>query len=137
MTADSGSFATNVENATYTSAFALEAAPTFDVIGGYRFSRWISVVVGASTFNSTSDAAVTAQIPHPFFFNQARAVSGNQSLSHEESAIRLDLAVTVPLTRTLELTVSGGPVMVQAKQDLVSAVKYGEAYPYEHRELRW
>ena len=42
-----------------------------------RLWRNLAVGVDVSRFSKTTEGAVSAQIPHPFFFNRARTVSGD------------------------------------------------------------
>lgn len=128
---DSGSTTINLERSTYSSSFKPGSGPAYDVSVGYRIHRQWSVVAGGSSITRSSSAAVTAEIPHPFFFNQPRAVSGSQDLKRQESAIRLDIAWTAPVSRRLDVTVSAGPTMFRVKQDLVSAVNYRESFPFD------
>jgi hypothetical protein len=129
--ADSGSSTINLERSTYSSSLKLKGGPAADLAVGYRLHRQLSIVVGGSSFTRASSAAITAQIPHPFFFNQPRTVSGSQDLKHQESAIRVDIAWTAPVSRKLDLTVSAGPTMFKVKQDVVSTVNYKETFPFD------
>jgi hypothetical protein len=128
---DSGSFTTNLERATYRSSFALRSGPTYDVSASVRLIRHLSVAVGGSSRSRSTAADVSGSIPHPFFLDQPRDISGSQSLGHEETAIRIDAVWTVPMTPRLSLAVSAGPTMFRVKQDVVTGVAYDEAYPYD------
>jgi hypothetical protein len=64
--------------------------PGFEADGGIRIWRNLAVGAGVSRFSKETTAAVSAQIPHPFFFNKPQAVSGDAaSLTRDETAAHL------------------------------------------------
>ena len=86
--------------------------------GGYELGAQFRIVgpfaVGATVqrFENDREAAYTASLPHPFFFDRFRELSGAVSgLTHEETAVHLDAVITKtwgPLT----LDAFGGPLLV-------------------------
>jgi hypothetical protein len=122
----------NVEPATITSELPLDQAPVFDIGGWVKLAGRIGAGVSFSRITRSGDATVSASIPHPFYFNQPRAISGTQSgLHEEENAVHVDLVGLAAATDRIELTVFGGVTFFSAKQDVVTDVHYSESYPYD------
>jgi hypothetical protein len=75
---------------------------------------------------------VSAAVPHPFFFNALRSVSGlGTDLPHEEIAIHGELSGLVPIGRAVQLAVFAGPSYFHLRQGLVTDVAVNETYPYD------
>jgi hypothetical protein len=122
----------NVEPATIGAEIPLDQSPMFDVGGWVRLAGRIGAGVSFSRISRTSDGTINAAIPHPFYFQQPRAISGTQpGLREEENAVHVDVVALVAATDRLEVSVFGGPTFFNAKQDLVTDVSYAESYPYD------
>jgi len=122
----------NVEPATISADIPLDQAPIFDIGGWVRLAGRVGAGVSFSRLSRSSDATINASIPHPFYFNQPRAISGTQPGLHgEENALHIDAVLLAAATDTLELTVFGGVTVFSAKQDLVADVTYTESYPFD------
>jgi hypothetical protein len=122
----------NVEPATITSEMPLDQAPVFDIGGWVKLASRIGVGVSFSRITRSGDATINASIPHPFYFNQPRAISGTQTgLHEEENAVHLDAVGLAAATERIELTVFGGLTFFNAKQDVITDVQYSESYPYD------
>jgi len=122
----------NVEPATISAETPLDQAPMFDVGGWVRLTSRVGAGVAFSRISRSSDAAIQASIPHPFYFQQPRAISGTQPGLHEsENAVHIDAVAIAAATDRIELTVFGGLTVFNATQDLVSDVTYTESYPYD------
>ena len=120
------------EAATVDTSYRVKAAPGFDVGGGVRLWRNLGIGVSGSRFTKTNGAAVDAQVPHPFYFNRARSVSGDASgLKREETAVHLRALWMIPATERWQIGVSGGPSWFSVRQDLVDDVKITQSYPYD------
>jgi hypothetical protein len=106
--------------------------PGFDAGGGVRVWRNLAVGVDVSWSSKTTAGAVSAQIPHPFFFNRPRAVSGDASgLGRDETALHLQALWMIPMRRRWQLALAGGPSWFTVGQDVVSDVTFTQAYPYD------
>jgi len=122
----------NVEPATIAWTMPLDQAPLFDIGGWVKLAGRIGAGVSYSRLSRSADATINASIPHPFYFNQPRAISGTQpGLHEEEGAVHIDVVALAAATDNLELTVFGGLSVFNAKQDLVTDVTYTESYPYD------
>ena len=90
----------------------------------------LGVGVSFSRVSHTGTAAVRAEIPHPFFFDRHRLVTGPVSLRREEFATHADLVYVINWRR-IDVSLSGGATFFDVDQDVVSDVLYSEVYPYE------
>ena len=97
-----------------------------------RVWRNLAVGVAVSAFGKESDTSVTARIPHPFFFDRDRQVSGSPGdLRREETAVHVQAIWVVPVSAALEVAVFGGPTFFNISQDLVTDVLFTQVYPYD------
>jgi hypothetical protein len=134
----SASFAESVQPIDFAEASVVNtsyktgATPGFDVGGGIRVWRNLAVGLDGSRFSKTTSGAVSAQVPHPFFFNRARSVSGDASgLTRDETAVHVQALWMVPLRDRWQLALAGGPSWFSVGQDLVSDVTVTQIYPYD------
>ena len=81
---------------------------------------------------SSRDTDVSATIPHPFFFNSPRTITGTAAgLERKEVATHVQALYALYTGTRLDVTVSGGPSIFKITQDVVSNVTFQEAYPYD------
>jgi hypothetical protein len=126
--------AANAETAHFDNAYRLATAPAISVAGGLWFGRRRTFGIGGGVYLASRETSleVDATIPHPFFFNQPRQVSGGQdSLEHHETAVTLLARFERPLSRRTRLAVFGGPAFAWVTQDLFELLRYSESYPYD------
>ena len=101
------------------------------VRGGYRVWKRLTLGAGVTRFSQRSDARVEAQLPHPFFDNQFRAVEGTASAVRGETAAHVLIGWMQPLNDRLRVLVTAGPAFVSVEQTIVTGVEFAEAYPYD------
>ena len=122
----------NVESAPIATSIDLASAPMFDIGGSYRFLSRLAAGVSVSSLSRDVDGTLDAKIPHPFFFNAPRAISGNLSgLQHKEMGVHIYAMYLVPVGRKLDVGVFGGPSHFNVKQDFVTDVDYTASYPFD------
>ena len=114
----------------------IESVYTDPRSGGYELGAQFRIAgplaVGATVqrFENDRNAAYTASLPHPFFFDRFRELSGAASgLTHEEIAVHLD-AVFTKTWGPLTLDAFGGPSWFQTKTEVLVDVLYEEVFPY-------
>ena len=73
---DRFSFAKNVETENVDVKYPMKPWGLIDLAAGYRVWKNIGVGIAVSATSGKGDADVTASIPHPFFFNQPRTITG-------------------------------------------------------------
>jgi hypothetical protein len=91
--------------------------------------------VGHVTGDGTAD--VTASVPHPFFYNQARTVTGEQGgMAREETGIHLQVQYAIPASKTVQVVLGAGPSHIKLTEDVVTDVNVTETYPYDTATFR-
>jgi hypothetical protein len=103
-----------------------------DLMGGQTVWRHIGVGVGFSYYQKQTPAQVTASVPHPFYFNQARQASFNtQDLKREEIGVYFPV-LWMPNSRgPFKVMVFGAPAFYWTELQAVSDVSLSEAYPFD------
>ena len=124
-------FPVNAEEVTSTPDYAVDAGLFFDISGGVRVWRNLAVGVGFSRFNTGSEAVVAAALPHPFFFDRERPVSGTAIAAREETAVHIQAQWVIPVSDVVEVAVFGGPTFFTVEQDLVSGINFTDIFPFE------
>jgi hypothetical protein len=120
------------ETSTWDARYSLEDGVGF--MGGFGVRVWRNLVAGVtySHQQQNSPARVTGRIPHPFFFDQPRALEGeSSSLEHRERALHISAAWIAPISDRVELTVSGGPTLFSIARGFVDGLQYTQEYPYD------
>lgn len=128
---DSATIRENAENGRLETDYAVGTGPAFDISGGARIWRSLAVGVGVTRFSASTTTTLNASVPHPFFFNQPRAVTGEFVGERTELAVHVQLRALFPISDRILVTVFGGPSFVQVDQDIVSDFDYTESYPYD------
>jgi hypothetical protein len=119
------------EPATVTTNYQVGFAPGFTIGGGARVWRHMTVGVEVGRVSKGQNADVSAQVPHPFFFNQPRSVSGTASLDRAELGVHVVVAWVAPLSDKWRLAIGGGPSWISVDQDVVTDVTVTQTYPYD------
>jgi hypothetical protein len=119
------------ETSTISSTYTVPSGPLFD--GGFlvRLGGNFGVGVALASYAKGKDASVAGSIPHPFFFNTPRSISGTAgNLQRRELAAHIQAAYVIAASR-FDVVLSGGPTFFDVSQDLVSSVSFTETYPYD------
>jgi hypothetical protein len=125
-------FQTNVETGTVSTNYPFKSATMFDVGGGVRLWRNLGVGLDVSHFSQKDDLDVTTKVPHPFFFNQLRTVTGQQpGVERQETGVHIQAVWMIPATTHLQIGVFGGPSFIKVEQGIVTSVHVTEAYPFD------
>jgi hypothetical protein len=125
------SYTEYVEKTTITTEYSPKKGPAFDGGGAVRIWRNLAVGVNVSLAKRSTDGSLTGAIPHPFFFNAPRAISGTTAIERTENAVHVQALWVIPAGRRLLIAVGGGPSFFSIKQSLVESVTYSESYPYD------
>ena len=134
---DGGATRLHVEDGRFDTTYVVKRGPAFDVSGGALLWRRLGVGAGISRFSVATPGALTAAVPHPFFFNRSRAISGEISgLTRDESAVHVQASVLLPVHPRIQVTLFGGPSFFQVKQGLVTGYTYADNYPYDEATFR-
>ena len=129
---DAATFSLNAETANFATAYDVKPGPAFSIAGSGLVTRRLAVGVGVTRFQRETPAALTASLPHPFFFNRPRSLSGDVvGLNREELAVHVQARALFPSRGRIQAMVFGGPSFFNVKQDVLTEVGYTEAYPYD------
>jgi hypothetical protein len=97
----------------------------------FRFAGPFAVGATVQRFENDRDASYTASLPHPFFFDRFRELSGVASgLTYEELAVHVDAVVTKswgPLT----VDAFAGPSWFRSRTEVLIDLDYDEVFPYD------
>lgn len=127
----------NAEDGRFDTSYAVKGGPVLDIVAGSRVWSSLGLAVGVSRFSVSTPASLTATIPHPFFFNRARSVSGEVTgLRREELAVHGQVRGAWSLGRPLQVAVFGGPSFFQVTQTMIADYAYAEDYPYDEASFR-
>lgn len=124
-------FTTNAETGSFTSTFPVKSGPGFDASLTVGLKGPFGLSIGGTSFKATGTADVTAKVPHPFFFNQPRTVTGTTSMTREETTARLAVTLSSSAGGRFQFSAYAGPAYVSVKQDLLDSVSYTDSYPYD------
>ncbi|MGE3955657.1 MAG: hypothetical protein AB7H96_02980 [Vicinamibacterales bacterium] len=122
----------NVETAPVRTDLALGTGGVVDIGARMRVTRTLSIGVVGFFASSHASGTLEADIPHPFYFNQPRRISGDlAAFARSERGLHLEIAYPLSVRRGREITIFGGPTYVTARQQLVTDVSYAESFPYD------
>jgi hypothetical protein len=129
---DHFSFSKNIETETIDVNYPMNPWGLIDLAASYRLWKNLGVGVAVSVTSGNGKAEVTASVPHPFFFNQPRTVTGTENdIAHSETGVHLTLQYLIPATGRLHFILEGGPSWVNVDHEVVTDVTVTESYPYD------
>jgi hypothetical protein len=132
----SATFTKNVEEGTLDVVYDNQRTPLFDVGYGIEINGGLFFAVGVSYVNGTSDVTIEQQVPHPFFFDKKRTVTGTVTgLQRDELALHLQAAWVQSISQRIQIQVAGGPTLFRLEQTFVTDVNYTEEYPFDTAEF--
>jgi len=122
----------NAEDGSFTSEYEVKGGPTFDVGGGVTLSRRFAIGAGLTRFSRSTPSSLNGSVPHPFYFNHPRTVTGDViGLSRAELAVHVQAQVIAPVGPRLQFTVFGGPSFFKVDQELVTDFTWVDSYPFD------
>lgn len=134
---DTFTFEQYAEDGTVRAEYPGKAATMLDVSAGMRVWRRFGIGAGLTRTVSSADAAVRADVPHPFFLDRPRTVEGRATdLSRDETGVHVQLYWEPRMTGKLRVRLFAGPSWVDLQRDLVDGVDVDEVYPYDETTFR-
>ncbi|MBI3400303.1 MAG: hypothetical protein HY048_02690 [Acidobacteria bacterium] len=125
-------FRINAEAGALNVSYPVTRATQLDFGGGARVWRNLGVGVAVSFMTQSDAAGISGNVPHPFFFNQPRSLSGQSAaLNRQETGIHVLALWMIPVRENVQVGVFGGPTYFMVKQGIVNTVSYSESYPYD------
>jgi hypothetical protein len=126
------SFVENVESGSFSTDYDVKSGPAFNISAGATIWRYLGVGVGVTRYSKSTPIALRASVPHPFFFNRPRSVSGDVGgIKREELAVHVQARATFLPTRRIQTVVFGGPSFFTVKQGIVNDFEITESYPFD------
>jgi hypothetical protein len=102
---------------------------SFDVGGGYWFSRHLGLGLALTGTAHKGPAEVYYERPHPNFFNRSASDTANtEDLTRAEGAVNFSLAVRAPSTGQVEFKAFAGPTFFRAEADAVDTIRYSQVW---------
>ena len=130
--ADTLSFRENAEQAEIETAYSVKSIRGFAAGGAAMLSQRFGIGGSVERSTTTTPAALSGTIPHPFFFAAGRNISAQiAGLEREELALHAEFRATWPVSARLQLSAVGGPSLFRVSQGIVSNVSYVDSYPYD------
>jgi hypothetical protein len=92
----------------------------------------VGVVASAELFDGAPSATYRNRLPHPFFFDQPRELSGQQpELSWSERALHVDPVLSLDFGSRLSVDAFSGVSLFFIETELVDEIHYQEVFPYD------
>lgn len=130
-------FESNAETGSIEADYPGRTGVLVDVTAGMRVRRQVGIAVGVSRASRNGTAQVAAQIPHPFFDDQPRAVSGEAgAISRTETAVHGQLYYDMRPRGPWRVRLFGGPSYFDVEQEVVTGVEADEVYPFDTAVFR-
>ena len=124
------------ETAELTADYDSGTGPAVEAMVGVRVTPTFGFRVAFGWSRRDTDATLTASLPHPFFFDRPRTVSGELSgLEYKQLASYLDLEWR-PLVGKVSVAIFGGVALARVEADFVERVEFDEQYPYDEATFR-
>jgi len=121
-----------VEESDLNATHAVARGPIIDIGGGIRLWKGLALGAGFTRFDGGHDASVDARIPHPFFFDRHRSITGSApNLARQERAVHVHVRWFAPVPGPVQIAVFAGPSFFSVKQDLVTAVNVTQSFPFD------
>jgi hypothetical protein len=124
------------ENAAFTATFNEKRTPTYGATVGARIWGALGAGVTVTRVQTRNAATVEADIPHPFFFDQFRHLSGEiGQTTRDELAVHGQVRIYIPIRSKFDVVLFGGPSRWQVRQTVLDRVSYTQTYPYDTAEF--
>ena len=125
-------FERNLETGSTDVDYPVKGGFVFAAGAGVRFWKNLGAGVAVSYFTRDDIATTTSSVPHPFFFNQPRQVTGDATgVNRSETVVHAQVMYLINTGGRLRLVLSGGPSFFNVNQDLVTDIVVTESYPFD------
>jgi hypothetical protein len=121
----------NQEPAVLTTTARLPRGPLLDMTVGGRIKGNLGIGFSFSYYERSVEGRVVGDIPHPFYFNQPRRLDATLPLDHQNLAVHMHAMWLLPISKSFQMAVFGGPTYFQIKQQSISEAKIQDDYPFE------
>jgi hypothetical protein len=115
------------ENGTLSLSQAIDSGAFFDLSGGGRVWRNVSVGIAFHQGSTDGEAIVEGSVPHPLVFDRHRRVTLSVGdLTRSERAIHLQFGYMLLLSDRINLHLTVGPSFFKLRQDTITLVDIAE-----------
>lgn len=132
---DNQTFQQYLETGSFKFSRTIPKRPFFDVGAAVRVYRRLHVGMSFSFLNDTGTGSLTAEVPHPLFFNQKRTVTADiQNVIRRETGEHFQVSWTTKPINGLEFSFFGGPSIFRTEQTYATKLALGldkETYPFD------
>jgi hypothetical protein len=129
-------FEANAETGTLDATYPGRTGVLFDGGAGFRIHKTLGVAVAVSRASRSGTADVSAAIPHPFFDDRDRIVSGQaRDLTRAETAVHAQLYYDLNPRGRWRAKLFAGPSYFSVEQELIAEVRAVEAFPFDTAEF--
>lgn len=130
-------FDRNLETETIDVKYPHSPGVLVDVGLGVRVWKRLGLGFAVAHVSGDGTADVTASVPHPFFFNQPRTVTGKQgAIARAETGMHLQVQYVIPASKRLRVVLGAGPSRIKLTEDVIADVNVVETYPYDTAALQ-
>lgn len=128
---DTNQFELFKEQAQFQSVYRDPRSQGLELGAQVRIAGPFAVGGAVQIFRHDREAVYQASLPHPFFFDRFRELSGSESgLTHEETVVHLD-AVLTQTWGPVTVDAFGGPSWFRTRTEVLVDVVYDEVFPYD------
>ncbi len=120
------------EQGTTEAQYPVKGNVMFDVGGSIRL--WKRLGAGVMVSRHTRDHTVhtVSRVPHPLYLEHLRDVVGDAGgITRTETGAHVQVRFLVPTPGHLQFALSAGPSYISVEQDLITMVRYQDAYPFD------
>jgi hypothetical protein len=129
---DGATFVANAEEGRFETNYTRKSGPMLDISGGVLVGPRIGVGAAVSHYSRSTPVTVEASVPHPFYFDRMRPITGDVGgLMRKELGVHLHARGVFPVNPTLTITLFGGPSYFDVSQDIVTSFAYADAFPFD------
>jgi hypothetical protein len=122
----------NAETETVDVKYSLKPDLLVDAGVGIRLWKRLGAGLAVSRATGTHSADIEASVPHPFFFERPRAISGTEeNIVRNETGVHVQLQYSISAGRRAAVVLSAGPSWISVEQELVTAIKFDESFPFD------
>ena len=129
---ESRSFSIFKETATLDVNYRGSNRSGYEVGALVRIRGPVGIVASAELFDTAPSATYRNRLPHPFFYDRLRELSGEQpDLSWSERAVHVDPVLSLDFGPRLSVDAFSGVSMFFTETELVDEILYEEVFPYD------
>jgi hypothetical protein len=114
-----------------TTTYGTAWRPGFEIGGGTWITPEVSIAVLVTRRQLSQSASISAQIPHPFFYNQPRTLTGQTTANRADTSLHVQIGYSAVNVPHLQVILAGGPSYSWVQQDLLDQLNYTDVYPYD------